>query len=95
MNKTGWQAAALFASSVAVLMTATAWNTGRALDVANDELRNPPVAATSSADDTPCQYSKPAITERPATVPDATARCIGNELFRKIGNEWRQLNATC
>lgn len=93
MTKGHWQAVAAFAGGLALVASAAAWNTGRALEVAHAELR-----AMKPA---PVQYVQrqsaprafvPEQRSRPARATAAPGdRCISGQHFRKVGNEWQQL----
>ncbi len=79
MGKTGWQVTAAIFASLSIMLGALAWNSSRALEVANAELRS-----RHELDETitPAPTSN-LTTEQNGAVNGAVMRDVNHDLLRK------------
>lgn len=107
MGKTGWQVTAAICASLSVMLGALAWNSSRALEVANAELRSTRVAAPIATVDLAVPIERAATIESEYPLANHTdqnklrvikqleadgMRCIRGQMFEPVpGGGWNQI----
>lgn len=101
MGKTGWQVTTAIFGSLALLLGAAAWNTSRALDVANAQLsaRDEAITEPSAPPDGQAEWQRRALAEieaakhaEPALKWAEGAECIGGALVRRTKDGWESVS---